>query len=372
MDTKVVALLELTGDTLFTDTQLAVTLKYIQNLNGISFPIVDTRSSLPETLLLLNRYYSQGYRVFIGFNECSILSGILTWFSQHPDCLGISPYSSCVAGEVVGKNIIRLQLSDRFNAFFMANFIQQQEYKTVVIVSESDSVSSSGLSTLLQSFLPSEINIVEISIRSIDSTVRTAISNVLMDLQPGYCIVNLVFGDTSQLLDLLISSDTTNRSTTGVVTFTSIGTNQTTAPLAYDILDPNPLDIVFTGPQARFFDSHYYHFQPDESPDTTNQELRQILGTSFSYNAYDCFNIARIATDVSNNEVNMEPVYSLVDHLLGHNGSLQLNNFNDRKFANYTVTLWQASRWNLLISGGNDPVFGLFVSNVTFLQRIII
>lgn len=385
MERKAAALLDLTGQGQgYIDIPFAITLSYIGNLNGMSIPIFDTQSDIGVAINLLDTLYAQGFRVFIGFSDCTMLTGVLPWFMSHQDTLGISPYSSCTTGEVVGKNIIRLNLSDRFSAFFIANFIETRAYDTVVFIGPMNIRVAVDFVGTIKGFIPSgTVNIVEVNTRDItfdqtsQETIQVVMSQLLKAQETGsntieipsvqedgtvttttmtlggtgvgkMCMINLTFGDLSDLIGLL----------------TQVQPNGVT----YDIIDPNNADIAFSRDEAAAVEGHYYHFQVDQAPDTTNMELEQILGTDFSYNAYDAYNIARLGT-IYSEQGNMQGVYSAVDHLLGHNGFLQLNNFNDRKYGYYKVTLWQNNMWNLIISQGNDTVFGVFISYITLIQR---
>ena len=72
---KTIALLELTGSYPSFDITLAKTFKYYwdkkkyPSLPFNPFPIANTFGLLEKTLELLDKYYTKGFRIFIGFNR---------------------------------------------------------------------------------------------------------------------------------------------------------------------------------------------------------------------------------------------------------------------------------------------------------------
>jgi len=60
---------------------------------------------------IMNYYYTQGYRVFSGLDRSTILQGLLGWFNQYPDAIGISFASSSTTLEIP-KSVYRLQNPD--------------------------------------------------------------------------------------------------------------------------------------------------------------------------------------------------------------------------------------------------------------------
>jgi hypothetical protein len=112
---RTIALLELTGSYAPTDNALAKTFRYYwdkkkyPSLPFIPFPIVNTGGFLNKTLELLDLYYSKGFRLFIGFGRSQILGGVLEWFENHPDAIGISPRSSA-SSIAIKKNIYRMNI----------------------------------------------------------------------------------------------------------------------------------------------------------------------------------------------------------------------------------------------------------------------
>lgn len=111
---KPIALLELTNysnniDTIYNDSLYYY---WYKNQNFPKFPIIDTGSSIPNTLTLLDTYYSQGYRIFLGFSRSTVLTDVISWFNSHPDAVGISLWSTAISLNNVSRNIYRTTPSD--------------------------------------------------------------------------------------------------------------------------------------------------------------------------------------------------------------------------------------------------------------------
>ena len=111
---KAIALLELTNysnniDTIYNDSLYYY---WYKNPSFPNFPIIDTGSSIPNTLTLLDTYYAQGYRVFLGFSRSSVVNGVLSWFNAHLDAVGISLWSTAISLNNVSRNIYRTTPSD--------------------------------------------------------------------------------------------------------------------------------------------------------------------------------------------------------------------------------------------------------------------
>jgi hypothetical protein len=115
---KTIALLELTGSYAPIDNVLAKTFKYYwdrkckYSLPFKPFPIVNTEGLIEKTLILLDKYYAKGFRLFIGFNRSQILGDVLKWFDNHPNAIGISPRSTA-SFLAIKKNIYRMNIDEK-------------------------------------------------------------------------------------------------------------------------------------------------------------------------------------------------------------------------------------------------------------------
>jgi hypothetical protein len=101
------------------------------------FPITDISGYTPSQLVdLLDTYYTQGYRLFLGPNFGDVLATtpILTWFSTHPDTVCISLFSgidipniplniyrlSPLASEIISLLITKINESEKI--YFIYDF----------------------------------------------------------------------------------------------------------------------------------------------------------------------------------------------------------------------------------------------------------
>jgi hypothetical protein len=106
---KVIALLELTNSPSDIDIILndSIYFYWYNDLNLPRFPIINSESSISKTIELLDKYYAEGYRIFLGFSRSTVIKGVIDWFKQHPDATGISVVSRA-SNLNFEKNIYRL------------------------------------------------------------------------------------------------------------------------------------------------------------------------------------------------------------------------------------------------------------------------
>jgi hypothetical protein len=113
-DLKTIAFLELSGlGAVDYDRRLKKTFDYYACASTIfkKIPVIDTQSDIQYTIELLEYYYKNGFRIFIGFTRSTVLYDMLTWFQQHPEAIGISAGSTGLSLNIP-KNIYRVTPSD--------------------------------------------------------------------------------------------------------------------------------------------------------------------------------------------------------------------------------------------------------------------
>lgn len=347
---KAVALLELTGgDDL--DTTVGISLTYIANLNGWPITIVDTASSISNTLSLLQSYYDQGYRAFIGFGRSTVLEAVLPWFQVHQDTIGVSPFSTA-SSLAVQKNVIRLQPSDVFNSYFMAHFIDYKNYENVYFVVQQSELAATDLRTSISNQIPASLNTVTVLVGDLtyDQTSRNAVVTMLQSIQDPVksVIVPLVLGNGGDVFRKLVTD--------------------TLAPAQIpDILDTIDVEPTFDSVQSSAYNNKYYFLTVNNIQSLSNVELNQILGANFNLNAYDSYNIVR--NFCTRPVASTLDFFSAVDHQLGHTGSLELNNFNDRKYSFFNIQQWHNQVWTPFVICGNSENTGIFISEVIESQQ---
>ncbi len=161
---KAVALLELTGTigAVEADNTVKNTMGYYWTTTKLFDPlsIYDTEGSLTKTLQLLDKYYNEGYRIFIGFSRSTIVAGVLNWFTSHPDAIGISIGSSSDT-LAVPKSIYRLQIVDSFVVDSMSAPLTQtiSEGGKIFYVYSKNEVATENVYTILKN-LYGETNVV--------------------------------------------------------------------------------------------------------------------------------------------------------------------------------------------------------------------
>lgn len=126
MRKKAIAILELTIGGTAIDGRFNNSLSYFWTETPIfeRFPVVDVATGQgntieEKTIYLLDKYYQEGYRVFVGFSRSTIVRATVEWFNQHPDAVGLSPTSTSDTLNFP-KGIYRFQATDQ-TAIFSIN-----------------------------------------------------------------------------------------------------------------------------------------------------------------------------------------------------------------------------------------------------------
>ncbi len=124
---KPIALLELSGLNSY-DTGLNKSLNYFWENNNdfVRFPVYDTGSTVDKTLELLQKYYDEGYRVFMACSRSGMLVQTINWFLEHPDAIGLSQQSNTLNLDYP-KNVYRFKPS----ISFFTDCISQELHATV-------------------------------------------------------------------------------------------------------------------------------------------------------------------------------------------------------------------------------------------------
>jgi len=354
---KVIALLQLTGDNAVIDMPVAVSLQYIANLNGFPIDIVDVSSIPGKSLQLLDTLYNNGYRIFIGFNQCSEVSIVLDWFDSHRDTLAITLVNNCSDTQVIGKNVMRLSVNNRFISYYTSQFAIINGFTDVWLITSTNRTTNTEMRDDITQYLQAsgKVNQVhQVNVNDINTDVqsRNVITQIFPTIPSTSLVVLLIQEDISYLLDYEMQS--------------LQGTSITDASQLPSQFFPFDITLHFTVQQSQLFNGKFYQMLQDDEQDTTNIELASILGDNFNVDAYDAYNIARIANSLTN----ISDIYSITDHLLGHNGVLTLNNYNDQKFAEYVINKWDG-KWDALWFAGNVPNDGLYMSQILMVQQEI-
>jgi hypothetical protein len=123
---KAVALLEINNPNLNFDTILNYAIYHYWNYDKTlpRFPITNTYKEgdddatiIQKNIDLLNKYYSDGYRIFFGFSRSTILKGVNDWFVNHTDTVALSCFSTSIDSVLIDRkntNLYRLEYSDNY------------------------------------------------------------------------------------------------------------------------------------------------------------------------------------------------------------------------------------------------------------------
>jgi len=135
---KAIALLELTNiitqnDLIYRDS---IYYYWYKDESLPKFPIIDTEG-IDNIDTLLDTYYSQGYRVFLGLTRSNVLSNSLSWFRNHPDSIGISLLSASSLLNVP-KNIYRLNAADGSQIQMLRSLFLDDARKLFLIYKEGN------------------------------------------------------------------------------------------------------------------------------------------------------------------------------------------------------------------------------------------
>ncbi len=106
---KAIAILQIDDPTYPPDNNIRDSIFYYWYMNTTlpRFPIIKTDGTVEDIIRLLDKYYAEGYRYFLGLTRSTLVKGTLEWFINHPDALGISLRSKS-EDLIVPKNVYRM------------------------------------------------------------------------------------------------------------------------------------------------------------------------------------------------------------------------------------------------------------------------
>ncbi len=148
---KAIALLELSNVAYVYDQIIRDSIYYCwyKDSSLPKFPIIDTQA-VTDITPLLDQYYAEGYRVFLGMSTPIVLQNSKNWFASHPDTIGISQIG---AGAIdnVPSNVFRIQVSDSsiIGMFATTVLTPAAPYGIYYVYTES-SITAQSIKALLQ------------------------------------------------------------------------------------------------------------------------------------------------------------------------------------------------------------------------------
>ena len=326
---KVVALLEL-GDGFFSaDTNVLKTFSYYWTTTTIfthfivEDTTIDSEDVIANTLNLLNKYYDNGYRLFLGFSRSSVVSSVLPWFNEHPDSIGMSLSSSAVS-LAIPKNIYRLQPPDNeiVNAL---NEDLNGTNKIYYVYSKNETAAIDVLNYLENTY--GENNVVSLAVEP-DS------SNLLVENIETY------FENISNLDVVLIYLFVGNQRETYVNLFNNININA------------NQYDMSLIG-------------MPVINSETTtlHNKYKLILQNSITYSYLYTNGLQYLNTDYSYQALNaLQMITTIVNkksilNMNSYNGVLEFDANKDLKYSSFEIITYADVFVNNEIVS-NDPLYG--------------
>lgn len=347
---RVAAVLHLDGEQSNIDLPSAISLEYISRLNNFPISIINVGDGNSTLISTLDQLYADGFRIFIGFNSCADVSQALPWFEAHKDTLAITLVGNCQSGNVVGKNMIRLTVSYLFTSFYLSKFIKLSGYKDVYIFTNTERQANIDIRDSLTRYISTDPRIQKVEQINLldlltDQSSKDAVATILPTIPKDAIMVLLLEEDLPVFLDI-----------------ENVVLEGQEFP---DQIFPFDINVEFSPQQAEALSESFYQIRQPTTRDLSNLEIMDILGQKyFEPNAYDAYNIARVAGNIEQ----LENVYNVVDHMLSHNGTLILNNFNDRAYSRFVINKWINGTWDPYWYMGNNPRYGIFVSRVIYRQ----
>ncbi len=175
---KAIALLELTNSVTQNDIIFNDSLYYYwyEDLTLPKFPIIDT-AGVDTINNLLDTYYNQGYRIFLGMTRSNVLLNSLSWFTNHPDAIGISLLSAATLPSVP-KNIFRLNYSDSYYIQLLRSFLLEPA-ETIFYIYKEGSAQGVAIYDALNYFYNTKLRTLVIN--TTESNLNASALNTFFD-----------------------------------------------------------------------------------------------------------------------------------------------------------------------------------------------
>ena len=332
---KAAALLELTGG-IASDRSVKNTMGYYwtvtQSKLFTPLSVYDTMGSLDKTLELLNKYYSEGYRIFIGFSRSTILAGCLEWFNTHPEAIGIS-ISSSANSLAIDKSIYRLQIVDSFTIDAINVPLEEtinNNGKIFYIYSENEVATQELYDILKETY--GETNIIPYAANSTNLTLENVNTFFYVDnsVSANDTVVLYLFaGDQRQAYVNLFT--TTNN--------LSIPANQ------YDLTSGGLPEL--DNEKTTLTNTYYVLGLENIINSKLFDEGASYLGKQFSTNTLNALYLAQSLMYKSN-----------INNIFSYAGTLQFNEYKDIKYGSSKLYKYINPNYNGVSVYTDDPLYG--------------
>lgn len=312
---------------------------WYQDENIPRFPIIDTDGSVSNNLFLLEKYYQEGYRIFLGFTRSTVLQGVLKWFEDHPDAVGISLRSKS-EDLAIPKNIYRMS--------------------------------------------PMNINIIPVILPALESANTVYYIYTKGEVATEEFLINLQALQTEGKINELKSYavTTSNLTVANLQTFLS-GSTSNDVIVVY-LFNENPYFDLYS--QGLTFAGDQYDILADQPPSITgpaqielNKKLHYILNIYPNTSELWRMNSQYLSSKINNdsliyNSGNLLNALIMIQsfqkrknikNLGSHSGVLEFNEFKDIIYPSYLTLLYDGIA-NLYLKESlffNDPLLGKFNAN---------
>ena len=341
---KAIALFELSINPNPVDPTYRDSLYYVwyKNNSFPKFPIIDTEGDINKTINLLELYYNQGYRIFLGFSRSSVLTAVVSWFNAHPLAVGISLWSSATSLKNVIRNIYRTIPSDDAIVNAVLPYLPKQPDGNVFYIYTEGELSPEETLILLES--QSDLNIIPYA-------VDPNIPLTAIDLQTFFDN-NIASKNDVVVLELFDDQS-----------YFDLYNDELDFPgKQYDIINSNLPSINGTIAQEKLNDKLFYI-------------KNQYSNTSLLFRENADYLTARSGGDSYITSAGLSNALNMIDYFLkGKNvgllGSfsavLQFNTFNDIQFPSFLFRLYKMStnKFEPNYIAFDDPLLGSFQADL--------
>lgn len=312
---------------------------WYKNNSFPKFPIIDTEGDINKTINLLDTYYNQGYRIFLGFSRSSVLTAVVSWFNAHPLAVGISLWSSAISLKNVSRNIYRTIPSDDAIVNAVLPYLPNKTVGNVFYIYTKDELSPEETLIILES--QSDLNIIPYAV---DPNIPLTVS----DLQTFFDDNNASDKDVV-VLELFDDESYFDLYSNGL---NFLG-NQ------YDIINSNLPSINGTTGQEKLNDKLFYI-------------KNQYSNTSLLFRENADYLTTRSGGDTYITSAGLSNALSMIDYfqkgknvgLLGSfSAILQFNTFKDIQYPSFLFRVYKMLPINNFVPNYisfNDPLLGSF------------
>jgi hypothetical protein len=307
-------------------------------------PIITTDNTVEGNIRLLNQYYFLGYRIFLGFSRSTILEGVNDWFTNHPDTIALSCFSTSVSPTLLERkntNVFRLEYNDNCIVDSILPQITENKYTKLYYIYSGNENAAINLKKYLENYINSQSNITYIPYN--------------IDESDNYSLTKLqgLFNDS----------------------------NEKSAAILYIFDEQNYFDLFSQGLK---FPGKQYSILNESTPIIKGDAIAELDNKLYYILTFSA-NSSKIWRDnatylskqfnTETNSASLGDAIKMIQYMLkgrptnllgSHCGPIQFNKNGDRLFASYLKLLYNGKtntfeKSNVIIS---DPLLGIFKADL--------